>query len=327
MNTLLNGVVVVALDVHIWSGRKKLRPEDLAAPGKLPPKDLISLGSKKIFDPKALKAFADLKREADSLCAASGVRFARSYAVPRNNIAQLAPQLNDVCARFDLARDAFLATFDDVKTRWKDQHPGYERLIDTELLPKTAISQRLAFGYQVFAINVVDGDDNISSVLDASGASNIATGLIGQLYIEISTQARQFVKQSLLGRQSVTQKFLRPVRAMRDKLAGLAFLDASVDPLVNAIDSVLAQLPGKGMITGLPLEALRGVVGLLCDPSAIRAHGHAVHAGLDPSLPDDGLSKFDGVTSDSEESDLDDLNSTPPAQAVIPAPRESAIVW
>jgi Protein of unknown function (DUF3150) len=55
--SVLQDVVVVSLDVHIWSGRKKLRPEDLTVSGKLPPKDLVSLGSKKIFDPRALKPF------------------------------------------------------------------------------------------------------------------------------------------------------------------------------------------------------------------------------------------------------------------------------
>ena len=53
MSNALNDVVVVSLDVRIWSGRKKLRPEDLTASGRLPPKDLVSLGSKKIFDPES----------------------------------------------------------------------------------------------------------------------------------------------------------------------------------------------------------------------------------------------------------------------------------
>jgi Protein of unknown function (DUF3150) len=44
--SVLQDVVVVSLDVHIWSGRKELRPEDLTVSGKLPPKDLVSLGSK-----------------------------------------------------------------------------------------------------------------------------------------------------------------------------------------------------------------------------------------------------------------------------------------
>ena len=66
MSNALNDVIVVSLDVRIWSGRKKLRPEDLTTSGRLPPKDLVSLGSKKIFDPKALKPFAEVKRKAET---------------------------------------------------------------------------------------------------------------------------------------------------------------------------------------------------------------------------------------------------------------------
>lgn len=328
MNTVLNGVVVLSLDIHIWSGRKKLRPDDLAAPGKLPPKDLISLGSKKIFDPKALKPFCDLKREADSLCSSSGVRFARSYAVPRDKVADLAQQLNGLCARFNTARAAFLDTFDEVKSTWKAQHPGYERLIDTELLPKASIAQRLAFGYQVFAINTVDADDNLASLLESGGANNIANGLLGQLYLEVGTQARQFVKQSLVGRTSVTQKFLRPVRAMRDKLSGLAFLDPSVNPLIDAIDDVLAQLPAKGMISGLSLEALRGIVGVLCDPAGMRHHGQLVlsASGLPSSSIDDGESLDDA---NDQAVDIDTsgphIHRTPDHPE--PATHGSAVLW
>ena len=78
MSNALTDVIVVSLDVRIWSGRKKLRPEDLTTSGRLPPKDLVSLGSKKIFDPKALKPFVDVKRRAETRCQAIGVRFARS---------------------------------------------------------------------------------------------------------------------------------------------------------------------------------------------------------------------------------------------------------
>lgn len=34
MSNALNDVIVVSLDVRIWSGRKKLRPEDLTASGQ-----------------------------------------------------------------------------------------------------------------------------------------------------------------------------------------------------------------------------------------------------------------------------------------------------
>ena len=289
----LNDVVVVSLDVRIWSGRRKLRPEDLTASGKLPPKDLVSLGSKKIYDPKALKPFAELKRRAETLCQSIGIRFARAYAVPKAELKAVVENLNVLSEKFNQARDAFLSTYDEELTRWKQQHPGYERLIETELLPKTVVGTKFAFGYDMFAINAVEGDAELAQLLEKGGAGSLTLGLVGTLYQDVASEARAFVKASLVGRHEVTQKFLRPVRAIRDKLAGLSFLDPAITPLVASIDDVLLAVPKKGKISGTSLAALRGVVTLLTDPGEMRSHGQLILEGREKGLlgeaaPDQG---------------------------------------
>ena len=70
-------------------------------------------------------------------------------------------ELNDLAESFKQVRDTFLATYDEELTRWKAQHPGYEHLIEAELLPKAFVGSKFAFCYEVFAINpntdVVEG--------------------------------------------------------------------------------------------------------------------------------------------------------------------------
>jgi len=279
MSNALNDVIVVSLDVRIWSGRKKLRPEDLTASGRLPPKELVSLGSKKIFDPKALKPFVDVKRRAEARCQAIGVRFARAFAIPKAAAKSVIAELNGLAESFRAVREAFLATYDEELARWKAQHPGYERLIEAEFLPKAMVGSKFAFGYDVFAINAVDGDGELATLMEQGGAGNLTLGLAGALYDEVASESRDFVRQSLAGRYAVTQKFLRPVRAIREKLAGLAFLDPAIAPLVESIDEVLAATPKKGKIDGASLAALRGVVMLLTDPARMREHGNLVLQG------------------------------------------------
>ncbi len=48
--TVLQQLLVVNLDVHIWSARKKLTAVDLSDTN-LPPEELASLGSKRICNP------------------------------------------------------------------------------------------------------------------------------------------------------------------------------------------------------------------------------------------------------------------------------------
>ena len=282
----LNDVVVVSLEVRIWSGRKKLRPEDLTASGRLPPSDLVSLGSKRLCSPAALRPFLDVKRRAEARCRATGVRFARAFAIPKAAAKAVLAELNGLAEQFGNARSAFVATYDEECTRWKAQHPGYERLIETELLPKRSVASKLVFGYEVFAINVVDADDELAALMEQGGAGNLARGLAGALYDEIASESRDFMRASLTGRNEVTHKFLRPVRAIRAKLSGLAFLDACIAPLVSSIDEVLAVVPKAGRIDGASLSALRGVITLLTEPARMREHGRLVLEGCARGLQD-----------------------------------------
>ena len=64
--TVLDQLVVVNLDIHIWSARRKLMPLDLGN-AELPPEDLASLGSKRICNPEELKHFTTLKARVVSL--------------------------------------------------------------------------------------------------------------------------------------------------------------------------------------------------------------------------------------------------------------------
>jgi hypothetical protein len=327
MSNALNDVIVVSLDVRIWSGRKKLRPEDLTTSGRLPPKDLVSLGSKKIFDPKALKPFAEVKRKAETRCQAIGVRFARAFAIPKAAAKSVVEELNGLAETFKQVRDAFLATYDEEVCRWKDQHPGYERLIEAELLPKALVGSKFAFGYEVFAINAVHGDDELASLMEQGGAGNLTLGLAGALYQEVASESREFVRQSLVGRHEVTQKFMRPVRAIREKLAGLSFLDPGIAPLVGSIDEVLAAVPRKGKISGPSLASLRGVVTLLTDPAKMREHGRMMLDGSSQGLLGDYKTIAEEIVGAEEGacgSVGQGIQPPVPAAKPVPLPRVSA---
>jgi hypothetical protein len=232
------------------------------------------------------------------------VRFAKSYAIPRANVKVVFDELGVLETKFAEARTQFLVTYDEEKQRWADQYPGYEQLIETELLPKAAVEAKLSFGYTPFCIN--DVDDELSQAVANRGSGPIVLGLSAQLFLEVAMQTRDLIKRSLFGRNEVTQKFLRPLRAIREKLAGLAFLDATVTPLVDTIDTVLAQLPARGKITGVPLEALRGVLSLLTDVNKMRQHAQLLLSGDANGLAfDNSDAGLFGVVTAGSDADVD----------------------
>ena len=84
VRTITDQLTLVVLDIRIWSGRKKLRPEDLKLGTEVPPADLVSLGSKRICNPKALTVFSRKKKAAERACLIVGTRFLGGFAIARD---------------------------------------------------------------------------------------------------------------------------------------------------------------------------------------------------------------------------------------------------
>ena len=83
-DNILENISILILSVSLWSGRKKLRPEDLrlADGSELPPDKLATLGSKRVMNPAALTPFASYKSRAERAVLSVGTRFLGGYAVP-----------------------------------------------------------------------------------------------------------------------------------------------------------------------------------------------------------------------------------------------------
>ena len=78
------------------------------------------------------------------------------------------------------------------------------------------------------------------------GLDNALSGLSGQILSEISQQARETLEASFQGKTSVTRRALSPLKAMRDKLDGLSFVDSSFRAVVRDLDRRLATIPVRG---------------------------------------------------------------------------------
>ena len=108
----LSKLLLVGLDVNIWSGRKKLRIEDLGPGVDLPPAELASLGSKRIMDPEQIKRFDNLKRRAHRLLESEGVRFLGGYGIPNDAAPAIAKELDDIQREFNVEIKSFLDNYD-----------------------------------------------------------------------------------------------------------------------------------------------------------------------------------------------------------------------
>jgi hypothetical protein len=278
--TNLQKVICITLDVHLWSGRAKLRETDMrmGAGGELPPGDLASLGSKKIVNPENIAKFEALKKEAERECAKVGIKFLGGFAIPEDKAKALAVTLDEIGVRFAQEKQLLLDNYDALITEWVAAHQGWESTIEGSTIDRHNVDNKLQYGWQAFRITTAGELEQPDDVLN-KGLTTTAKGLAGQLYYEISQAAAKVMEISLLGRDKVTQKIRSPIRAIRGKLHGLSFIDKRVKPLVETIDHIFEQLPDSGHIEGLGLTAIFGLVYILSNEERMTKHGELILSG------------------------------------------------
>ena len=277
---VLEQVICFSLEeISLWGARKKLRAEDvpLGAGGELPPKDLASLGSKKIFNPKILAKFGTLKKQAHTACTKVGIKFMGGYAVPESKADALAVRLDAIGVEFDKAKADFVANYEAELALWVQHHPGWEGWINRATIPVAEVENKFKYGWTPAKISTPNADDPTNRLNQKM--SKEAGGLAGRLFGEVADMADKVREQSLLGKAKVNRRVLSPVRSIRSNLGGLAFLDKRVKPLIQAIDDTLDQMPGDAPIEGLALQALHGLMLMMSDPERIKQFGQAVLDG------------------------------------------------
>lgn len=259
INNVLEKVALVQIDISIWSGRKKLRPEDirLGDGGALPPETVASLGSKKVIGREALKTFETLKKRAQRLPEEIGVRFLGGYAVPVERAQEVSEHLKKVQAEFAEARTEFLANYGRLVEEWVAEHPSFAESLRKAVPPKEYVARATDFRFAIFQVTPAEAE---------SGLDSQAMGLGGRLLEEVAADARKWMERFLASASEVSQRTLRPLVRIRDKLEALAFLSGAAQPLNAAINEVLAECRPMPVITGGPLVRLKAMASLLADP-------------------------------------------------------------
>jgi len=268
MEMILKNLVLFDLSgITLWSGRAKLRPEDLGIDeAQLPPETLASLGSLKIFAKEQLQPFHRIRGRAHRECYKAGTRFLSGYAVPNPKVDRLVDTLEELSQQFAELKRSFIVQYDDEFENWVTQFPSYAAILRRAKKDVHWVNARLGFGYTPVPINPLDDSTVIGRRLGESAA-----GIYGRLLIETSDAASEVLAQSFVDKGQVTRRALRPFKAMRDKLGGFSFLRPGIATVIDLIDSVLGEVPMDDQpIKGQTLLLLTSLASLMSDPNRLR---------------------------------------------------------
>ena len=271
------GLVCVTLEVHLWSGRKRLKKEQLIAKNKefenLPPATLATLGSIKICDTDDLAPFNAMKREAEKLLAINGLPLLGTVGIPEAKLDNVFKGLALIQSKFNDKRDTFFKRFDKAIEDWRNQPENAEwsNLIHDIPSPEQAAG-KMSFGFHLCRVSAPSSDE----FSDANQMyAKQMTGLKGELFADAAKEAEILITKYLTGkttggvvqkREKVTWKTLRPLKRIGEKFTSFAFLDPTCEPMADMIDHVLGLLPDEGPIEGVHLMHIWTLAQALSNP-------------------------------------------------------------
>lgn len=264
-----------------YTGSKKLTAEDIGInPKDLPPQDLASLGAMHTCDPKALQPFESARNAQALACLEFGTRCLGGFAVPQDKAAACAARLDEIKADFYAYKAQFMAKFVADRETWISS-PAFAKWTDRirERLHSVGyIDDRIHCNWEAFTIGSLTdlgGDDSNPSPL-SQGALRAANAIGDSALSEIAVLAKALIRDSFhdksgAKKEEVTQKILRPIRRMQDKIVANSFADPRLKDVGNYISKVLALLPKDGKMTGENLNDVYGLALRLSDPDSILA--------------------------------------------------------
>lgn len=257
---VLEKTVCVMLSCTLWTGCRRMRPEDLGTlAAELPPGELASMGSLKLCDPAELRELARIKGRAERACERLAVKFLGGYATDEANLDRIVGTLNELKPQFEAAKSRVVGGLQGMIDRWVDGHPEWEEAIRRCPPDVNRIASQQRFDFQVFRIAAPANDDAPAN----DGLERAVDGLTGQLYREIAVQARGALQRSFEGKSSVGQRAVRVITAMAEKLDALSYLDGGIRPVLDKVRGVRDTLPKTGKITGRELVDVMGLLSLL----------------------------------------------------------------
>lgn len=271
-------LVLVYPEVHIWTGTVTVDPdEDLkAVKDQLPPASLVSSGSKRLIDPERLTPLKSARKRLERAIEDVSVPVLGSRGVPQCKLSELHAEIEQHVGEILSLKQSLIANLDVWYDEWEAKNPTWAHMLHRSRVPANVVDHRISARVSYGLITPVAGDP--SSPLNA-GLSAAASEVVPSLVDNIAATARETWARSFRGRGEVSQRAMRPVRALVEKMRSFAWCDNRIAPTVRAIESVLANVPRTGPLSMVETTIVSALLNTLMDPKRVLQHGEAVMAG------------------------------------------------
>ncbi len=239
----LPGMSTVYLTVTSTTGRKKLLKDEVRIPDSFNLDELARLGTKTVFNPKALRPFDNCRKKAQAYLSSVGVRLGGGYAIPSKRLKEITQKVKEIENEFNDAKKVLLSSYENDLQEWLEHintiNPELATTISNFVISRSYLESQITFSF------TSDDDEN---------------KLIGdKLIVEVSEAANTALDR-LTGKSvksKLNRKSLAYLTNIRDKLDSMSFLNSDVVPTVKRIDDFLDKIPKR---EALGVEWFQGLI-------------------------------------------------------------------
>ena len=314
---VLDQTVWIHINYRTWQGKKTLTRQEIqrySDPDRTPPEDLITPGTKAIADPERLKKITSLGKRISRECEKVCLKAFGAYGTSLEAGDALMTRLQGFKDEHNALLAEYLDDYETSNDAWVKEHPEWEEWLRNSMLSRSEIENRFKFEYQAYKIS--SGGEG---TLMTSGLEQEQNGLFGQLLLEIERMANDAWIRSFENKDKTSQKALRPIKTILNKLETLSYISGKVGALINRVKAVLDALPKSGAIEGADLSSVCGLMNLLCSSQKMSAYINKVSAA--PDEDSDQVTDDEPVSNaveaplgdDSDDEAWDESTSLPPS--------------
>lgn len=218
----IRGTTLVHLGISLWSGAKTAdREKDIkmGLDGKLPPKELLSMGCKSIYPKEALRPMSNRKKAAERACLAVGTKFMGGYAIPDEKIPDLEAKLDGIQKEFDEDLREFLSNYDVKRDQWleSDENKEYAYIFEDQIPSSSEVKQAYNYKFTLFKFD------------PAPGYTPSESDIANQILHEIGNSCREISKRLIERSKAISGGNLREqFQPLIEKLDTLSFGNGKV---------------------------------------------------------------------------------------------------
>lgn len=325
----LSSIEIFRLSGSLWGGETALKADDLdpAVRQALPPKELASLGRKRVYPAGPLenlrairyRAYMALRRFGCSIFSGD------AYAVDPAISPKVVDTLRQIKTDFEAARYDFLMNYEDRFNEWvRGIDPRWEPIIRAALPSVPEVEKRVSFGWQQFRLaepsQPVSSGDTLQEEIAGLGGS-----VFSQLADMVSIQWNR-QKNSLREASSWKRGIPDSVKAVIEKARNCAMFDPALGTLADTLEKA-AQSTCVKEPDPVNLCTFRGLLLAMQDPENVRrlasVSAEELVAGAAKAGLDAGMLPGGAVSYSREELEAASMQSAPDCSEPLPSPAPS----